>query len=299
MVLMLQRSGERADATTLGDDVTVSHVRCVRSQRTSVNDVDNVRPSVDTGRMAEPTTGESLIALKKRSGLSLTAIAKGGGYRGRSSVQSFFSPTYDKPLDTEVAQRLADALEGRGHPPISRHDVFRLTGMPELAGGSPASNATAVKFEGASLVAVRDDLPVYGTALGAETVIDGEAIEQTTLNQAEVIEYRKRPPISNGVERVYGLYVQGSSMYPAHRDGAFLFAQWDAPLRVDDDVVVYLRPQDAGDDGQTARAVLVKRLRRRTAQYVELEQFNPALIFRIDMKDVIRIDKVLTTDDYA
>jgi phage repressor protein C with HTH and peptisase S24 domain len=163
----------------------------------------------------------------------------------------------------------------------------------------PPSNAEPVAFEGQSMERARGDCPVFGTALGAERVIDGEAVEQTMLNTGEVIEYRKRPAITNGVERVYGLYVQGSSMYPAHRDGAFLFAQHDAPLRVGDDVVVYLRPLDASDDGTTARCVLVKRLVKRTAQYVELEQFTPAKVFRIPMVDVLRIDRVLTADDYA
>lgn len=163
----------------------------------------------------------------------------------------------------------------------------------------PQANASPVQFEGASLERPRDDLPVFGTALGAEMLIEGERIEQTTLNTGDIIEYRKRPPISHGVEKVYGLYVQGASMYPAHRDGAFLFAQRDARLRVDDDVVVYLRPQDESDDGDRSTCVLVKRLVRRSAQYVELEQYNPAKVFRIPMKDVLRIDRVLTTDDYA
>lgn len=163
----------------------------------------------------------------------------------------------------------------------------------------PKSNARPVEFEGASLERLPENLPVYGTALGAEMLIEGERIEQTTLNTGDVIEYRKRPPISHGVEKVYGLYVQGSSMYPAHRDGAFLFAQRDARLRVDDDVVVYLRPKDESDDGSRAVCVLVKRLVRRSAQYVELEQYNPAKVFRIDMVDVLRIDRVLTADDYT
>ena len=163
----------------------------------------------------------------------------------------------------------------------------------------PATNAQPIEFEGASLAQVRNDMPVFGTALGAEKVVDGASIEQTMLNSAEVIEYRKRPPISNGIERVYGLYVQGESMYPAHRDGAFLFCQWDSPLRADDDVVVYLRPVDESDDGMTARSVLVKRLVRRTAQYVELEQYRPAKVFRIPMSEVLRIDKVLTNDDFV
>ena len=171
----------------------------------------------------------------------------------------------------------------------------------DLVGASdvPPANAKPVEFEGASLERLPENLPVYGTALGAEMLIEGERIEQTTLNTGDVIEYRRRPPVSHGVEKVYGLYVQGSSMYPAHRDGAFLFAQRDARLRVDDDVVVYLRPKDESDDGSRAVCVLVKRLVRRSAQYVELEQYNPAKVFRIEMNDVLRIDRVLTTDDYT
>ena len=160
-------------------------------------------------------------------------------------------------------------------------------------------NAVPVQFEGASLTQVRQDLPVFGTALGAEVVVDGESIEQTMLNSGDVIEYRKRPPISNGVERVYGLYVQGSSMYPAHRDGAFLFAQWDAPLRTGDDVVVYLRAEGDDDDGERARCVLVKRLVKRTGKYVELEQYQPPVTFRIAAEKVLRIDRVLTNDDFV
>jgi transcriptional regulator with XRE-family HTH domain len=174
-----------------------------------------------------------------------------------------------------------------------------LDGTAGLGGSPLDGNAQPVLFEGASLAVVRQDLPVFGTALGAEVIVDGEAVEQTMLNSGDVIEYRKRPPISNGVERVYGLYVQGSSMYPAHRDGAFLFVQWDAPLRTDDDVVVYLRMDGDEDDGLRARCVLVKRLVKRTSQYVELEQYQPAITFRIPMEKILRIDKVLTNDDFV
>jgi len=163
----------------------------------------------------------------------------------------------------------------------------------------PESNAAPVHFEGASIERLPRDMPVFGTALGAEMIVEGEAIEQTMLNSGDVIEYRKRPIIANGVDRIYGLYVQGSSMYPAHRDGAFLYAQRGASLRIGDDVVVYLRPQNEEDDGARATHVLIKRLIRRSAQYVELEQFQPAKTFRIAMGSVLRIDRVLTADDYA
>jgi hypothetical protein len=182
---------------------------------------------------------------------------------------------------------------------VTVDDIMAGTATTVGRSERPKANGRPVEFEGASLAEVRNDLPVFGTALGAEMLVDGERIEQTTLNTGDIIEYRKRPPVSHGVEKVYGLYVQGASMYPAHRDGAFLFVQRDARLRVDDDVVVYLRPKDESDDGERAACVLVKRLVKRSAQFVELEQYNPAKVFRIAMDDVLRIDRVLTADDYT
>jgi len=43
--------------------------------------------------------------------------------------------------------------------------------------------------------------------------------------------------------------------------------------------------------------VLIKTIVRKTASYVELEQYNPHLTFRIPMERVDRMDRVLTLDD--
>ncbi|QNG44685.1 XRE family transcriptional regulator [Sphingobium yanoikuyae] len=162
---------------------------------------------------------------------------------------------------------------------------------------SPDSNAVAVKMEGASEERMREDLPVFGTALGAPKVVEGESIEQTTLNSGEVIQYVKRPVILNGRADAYGLYVQGGSMAPVHLEGDMLLAETKRPARIGDDAVVYLRPKNEDDDGERARSVLVKRLVRRTASYVELEQFNPPVTFRIDATEILRIDRVMRLTD--
>src|SRR3546814_10265049 len=66
--------------------------------------------------------------------------------------------------------------------------------MPGSTEGEPVeTNAHPFRMEGASDRRMRDDLPVYGSALGAAREIDGEAIEQTTLNRAEIVQYAKRP----------------------------------------------------------------------------------------------------------
>jgi phage repressor protein C with HTH and peptisase S24 domain len=141
----------------------------------------------------------------------------------------------------------------------------------------------------------RDNLPVYGSGLGAAVEIEGEAIEQTTLNKAETIEYAVRPVILNRRPDAYGLYVQGGSMHPALPDGEMVAVSPKMPLQVGDNVVVYLRTDsEEEDNGEAARAVLVKELVRRTAAYVELRQYQPPKDFRIPMTEVLRIDRVLT-----
>ncbi|MBB3347339.1 LexA family transcriptional regulator [Sphingomonas sp. BK069] len=158
----------------------------------------------------------------------------------------------------------------------------------------PKPNASVVKLEGASQERMLEDLPIYGTALGAARQVDGEAIEQVTLNTAETIAYVKRPVILNGHGSAYALYVTGHSMEPRHMDGEMLIVDPKARVRIMDDVVVYLRPENPElDNGQEARAVLVKRLLRRSSGYIELEQFQPAKQFRIDAADVLRIDRVV------
>lgn len=167
---------------------------------------------------------------------------------------------------------------------------------PEFAGFPAAieANATPFRMEGASEARMRNDLPIYGTALGAAREIDGEAIEQTTLNRAEVVEYAKRPVLLEGNAAAYGVYVSGSSMEPRHNDGETVLVDPKGRLRSGEDVVVYLRPTNPEeDDGETARAVLVKRLVRRTSTYVELQQYTPPKVFRIDMCEITQIHRVI------
>jgi len=162
------------------------------------------------------------------------------------------------------------------------------------------SNATVVKFEGASLERMPRDLPIYGTGLGGDLDIDGEAIEQTSLNSGSTIDYVRRPVILDGNAEAYGLYVQGSSMDPVYPEGTLVLVETKRPPRVGDDVVVYLRMNgeaDFEDDGMAARRVLIKRLVRRSGSYVELRQFNPDITFKVSSADVVRTHRVLTLAD--
>lgn len=287
---MAELPSQDAYPAQVRDDALVIHVRNVRQYHTSVKDVDYIHSSVDSAHMTDMTTGLALLALKKRVNLSLEKIALAAGYAGRSSIQTFFHEAYKKPLDTTVAGKLAEALEGKGSPPIERAEIMSLTGVD-----LPASNARVVPMEGAALERPQENLPVWGSALGSEREFEGEAAELTRLNTGDIVEYVRRPVILNGKKNAYALYVQGSSMHPALPDGEMIVAVRDMAMGVGDNVVVYLRAEDPeDDDGESARGVLVKELIRRTASYVELRQYQPLKDFRVSMGQVVRIDRVLT-----
>jgi len=198
-----------------------------------------------------------------------------------------------------AATTLTRPANGKADTEMSRRTVDKLkAAYPDFPGWGeaaiPEQNAQVVQMEGASLDEARDDLPIFGTALGAARDVEGEAIEQTYLNSGDTIEYVKRPVLLNRIPDAYGLYVQGSSMHPALPDGEMLAITTKGALSTGDNVVVYLRPNGRDDDGQRARCVLVKELVKRTASYVELRQYDPPKVFRVDTSEVLQIHRVLT-----
>lgn len=287
MISMAQLASHRADTAALQNDFCIGHDLDVRYLRTHVN-VENVPDGDEYAVMNEDSTlGEKLREMVRRSGLSYDALAERAGYQGRSSVQAYFKPEYDrKYLSRTVADKLAKGFAGTE---VAPEEVLALAGTPV------STNAKPFQMEGAPATSLPRDLPVYGTALAAPRDFDGKAVEQTTLNTGDIIERLPRPAALAGVSHAYGLYVQGGSMAPRFEHGETLFvtdSTKSRPARIGDDVVVYIRDCEH-DDGERAAAVLVKRLVRRSASYVELEQFNPAMTFKVDADLVLRVDRII------
>jgi phage repressor protein C with HTH and peptisase S24 domain len=132
VIAMPEFASERSDAAALCDHGAMGvHVRDVRLERTDVKNVDCVRVYPDNSDMRTFTTGQLLLQLKARAGdPPLEEIAKLAGYKTKSGVQTFFNVNYTRLLDTNVAMKLADALEGKGKPPVRREELFALTGLP-------------------------------------------------------------------------------------------------------------------------------------------------------------------------
>lgn len=86
------------------------------------------------------TMGRRLTVMRQRSGRSLAAIAKGGGWKGTSSVQRYFEKSYDPAwLHPRVSQGLIKGMCGCGPDPVKPAEIMALTGNTEAPGGERAA----------------------------------------------------------------------------------------------------------------------------------------------------------------
>lgn len=146
------------------------------------------------------------------------------------------------------------------------------------------------------------DIPLLGTALGADYSVgmngQPEFAEVTDLHLDEVVDHLRRPVSLRGRAGIYALSVVGESMAPRFEPGDPAYVDPKATPRIGDDVVVYLRRCD-GIGGERVFSVLIKRLIKRSAEFIELEQFNPGLTFRLDMKSVAEVHRVIPWREIA
>ncbi len=136
-------------------------------------------------------------------------------------------------------------------------------------------------------------LPIYGTGYCDDLEIqqDGHCtrVEQTLFDPTTTVGMIERPPALRFSGDAYAIYFHGSSMEPRFFQGEIGLVTPTPPPGNGDFVVVQLN-DGSGDD---VVHVLVKRLVRTTSSYVELEQFNPAIIFRVERQRVTRMHKIL------
>lgn len=283
---MSELIGHRAHATEAADDLFDVHAYNVRLERTLVN-VDNVPGFRDIPGMSEISVGDRLIALRARSGLSMEKVAKAMNLAGRSSVQRFFDPSLER-ISIDDAVKLSEVLADRGSPPITREEVMALTGIRSVFEVAP-NNELAPKY-----MDLPSDVPVYGTAMG--TYLSGDegvvAIEQAFIDYAETVDHLPRPPGYLTRTGLYGVYITGDSMEPRWEAGDPAYADPKKVPAIGDDVIVYLTRENGTPEGEPV-AVLIKRLIRRSATFVELRQFNPDVTFRVETRHIKAIHRVI------
>jgi len=137
------------------------------------------------------------------------------------------------------------------------------------------------------------DVPVLGTPACGDVEMDGHHVE--TIEIDGVIDYVRRPQALDGRKDVYAIMPQGFSMIPKFEPGEIAYVE-SKPPRIGDYAVVQLRGSN-GESVDRIVSALLKRLVRQQADWVELEQFNPALTFRVDRARIAKIDRVIRLEE--
>lgn len=133
-------------------------------------------------------------------------------------------------------------------------------------------------------------LRLLGSAIGGQYVEGG--VDLIELHLGEVLDYLTRPASLEGDPRAYALTVISDSMAPRFEPGERIAVSPKAAVSVGDDVIVQLRGEGEDQEADRIVQVLVKRLVRRSASYVELRQFNPDSSFQVPAARIASIHKV-------
>lgn len=132
------------------------------------------------------------------------------------------------------------------------------------------------------------DVGVMGTAAGSIV----QQVEGFQYFSNQPVDFVRRPPALARVPESYAIYVAGDSMWPMHPPGELRFVNPARPSAIGDSVV--LRTQHwEHDPGQ----LYIKLLKKRTAEWIVVEQLNPAATIQIPRKYVDYVHHVMTMSE--
>jgi len=136
-------------------------------------------------------------------------------------------------------------------------------------------------------------IPVMATGYCDDLIFDivgngGIEIERMQLEVDHVVRLIERPAALRDARDAYAIYFHGSSMEPRFFQGEFGIVDPRRPPSPGDFVVVQLNDGNSSD----VITVLVKRLVKINASWVELEQYNPAAVFRVPRQQVTRLQRI-------
>ena len=159
--------------------------------------------------------------------------------------------------------------------PIARALGVSAEWLQDGSGPAPSGKVSP------SRAALAEKLKVLGMA---ECGPDG-----WSLWNGDIIDVVDRPASLAGVASAYGVYVVGASMEPRYFPGELVLIHPGKPVTLGAFVLVQKKPKH---DGEPPLAV-IKRLIKRTASRITLEQFNPAKSFDIRSDDIVSIHRVV------
>lgn len=237
--------------------------------------MDAVRHSRTTHGMENRGVAQALKAMREKAGLSVRAVAE--ALDRPASTYASYEDKFKKPfLPVDLARALIPIFEPKG---ISRHEILALAGLDmEPPPRRPAPSPPADEIDTRSLPR---NLPILGSGAAGE---DG----MFEFN-GQTLDYVRRPPRIAAVRDAYALYVTGESMTPWREHGDLVIVHPHQPVRVNDYVVVQLKPSTP--DGIPPG--YIKRLIRRTEQELRLRQYNPPKDLVVPMKKVATVHRVM------
>lgn len=165
-----------------------------------------------------------LIALRKRSRLSIKSLAEAAGFAGASSIQRYFKEHYEGYYDLDLARKFADALAGLGSPPITKDEVILAMVDPDQLRilSDPSISPPAVFEDETDRPSLEDMgfvlINAYDVSLSA-----GHGV----INAPQIVPDHKvafrldwvRSRTSAAIERLGVLRVSGHSMVPDLHSG--------------------------------------------------------------------------------
>lgn len=141
------------------------------------------------------------------------------------------------------------------------------------------------------------DVPVLGTASCADLRFDAESgemveIEALEIDLDEVVDWLARPLALEKRADVYGIYFTGVSMIPRFEPGEPGYVDPRRMPKIGEYAVIQLAGTD-GDGEHRVIAAIAKKVARITSAFVDLEQFNPALRFRVPRERIAAIHRII------
>lgn len=219
---------------------------------------------------------KNLAEAMDRAGIKARPLAEKAGL-GQTAVRDFLTGRSKFPrYETIVA--LAEALGTTADFLLGQKEKGRSLEAKRTELAQPTvSTATLNRAE------LPRDVPVMGTAMGANG--DGAFV----LNQGDPVDFARRGPGIAQNRKVFAVYVEGDSMVPRYEPGELIYLDPARPVRIGDDVLLEVAHPVQGEPPRT----YLKRLVRRTADRVVVEQFNPAKQLEFPVGATTRIVRVL------
>lgn len=157
--------------------------------------------------------------------------------------------------------------------------------------GAPADSVPGAAVRPAPVAlpdrnAMPNDVPVLGTAAGSH--LRGAF----QMDEANIVDWVRRPPALAGAKTAYAIYVEGSSMAPEHNAGDLRFVHPGRPPRIGDTVIVQLR-----NGPHEPIEASIGHYRRKTATQLVIGKLNPEAEVQLKLDIVIDIHKVLTMNE--